>query len=143
MKKALVCMMMMLPLAFAGCEIIPIFGPAVNAYVAWRAGEGHAYFATDSRTAYKAVKRTVAKFEYPVHADEDKGDGDYYVEVGENDRFKINVVKIEPFISKVSIRVNFMGDKPYADLIFTELQDQLDIIDYREMPDRLNRYRSD
>ena len=131
MRIFLICLMFIASLS--GCGFIPIIGPVINAYVVWHAGEGHAYYAADSKTAYKAVKRATEHFDYAIHTDDVRGDGSYYLEVGNNDRFKITITPVEEYITRVSIRINFMGDKPYAELIYLELQDQMDVIDYKKI----------
>jgi hypothetical protein len=55
---------------------------------------------------------------------------DFYLSVGENDRFKVKIIKIEENITRVSIRVNFMGDKPYAELLYKHIDNELGIIEF-------------
>ena len=49
---------------------------------------------------------------------------------GENDRFKISIKHVEPEISLLKIRVNFMGDKPYAELFYKKVDDNLNGIEF-------------
>ena len=116
-----------------GCSdvFLPI-SPIISAYVAWKEGEAHAYFATDRLSAYKATLRAVGDLGYNVIDDTVQSSGNHYVVVGSNDRFKIKVVQIEPYVTRISIRVNFMGDKPYAELIYKHLEGELDVIDYKK-----------
>jgi hypothetical protein len=114
----------------AGCELAPFIGPAVNIYVAWAEGEAHAYYVTDGKTAYGAVKRALRELDYPITTDDDNGDGQYYLVADSRDRFKITVEQVEPYVTQISIRINFMGDKPYAELIYQKLEAELDVIDY-------------
>jgi len=136
MRNLLLCLILVAALFSAGCVAIPIFGPIVNAYVTWLEGEGHAYYATDTVTAYKAVKRILDQLDHPILTDEPDEDGYYYIVAGNNDRFKIKITQIEAYITKVSIRINFMGDKPYAELIYRRLQAELEVIDYEKLKRR-------
>lgn len=130
MIKRISLIVIMLFACSIGCEVVPFIGPAINAFVAWKDGEANAYFANDGSTAYYAMKRTLSDLEYPITTDESKGVGDYYLVADTNDRFKITIDQVEPYTTRISIRVNFMGDKPYAELIYKKLATQLDIIDY-------------
>lgn len=114
----------------AGCggpEIL--ISPLVNGVITWINGEGHKYYANDHHTIYRATKRSLLKLGIPVSKDEPSDDR-YYIKAGNNDRFKINIVPHEENISRLSIRVNFMGDKDYAELIFQEVDKQLGIIEF-------------
>lgn len=128
-----------LALFLTGCEALPFLGPAFNIYIAWRDGEAHAYYATDAITAYNATKRALAELNYPITEDTKKSDDHYYIVADANDRFKINIVQIEPYTTKISIRINIMGDKPYAELIYKKINTQLTIIDYTTI--HKNRWR--
>ncbi len=126
-----------------GCEsVMPIIGGAIDFYIKWKEGEAHAYFATDRETAYAAVKRAIDNLNHRVAEESRTSDNDYSIIAGNNDRFNIKVVRVEPYITRVSIRVNFMGDKPYAELIYKELIDELDVIEYKMMERRLKRPRT-
>jgi len=106
-------------------------------YIAWVEGEAHAYFATDREAAYRAVKRTLHELDYPITRDEPTQGGNYYIVADSRDRFKITIKQVEPYATRVSIRINFMGDKPYAELIYKKLETQLDIIDYTKYKEQL------
>lgn len=132
MKRLLLALLVAVSpvVVFTGCIALPFIGPAISAYVAWDEGEAHAYYATDSYSAYRAVKRALGDLEYNITQDDKTDYRTYYLVADSNDRFKITVTQVEPYVTKVSIRINFMGDKPYAELIYKELEDELDIIDY-------------
>ena len=103
--------------------------PIVNFYIAWKEGEAHKHYRWDTKTMYKTVKRSLRNLDYEVLKDQDTNNG-YYIVAGANDKFKIKIVGIESEITKISIRINFMGDKPYAELIYKEIDEQINIIEY-------------
>lgn len=115
-----------------GCAVVPFIGVATSAYIAWSEGEAHVYYATEGKVAYNAVKRALDDLNYPITKDEDKGDGNYYLVADTNDRFKITIEQVEPYVTQVSIRINVMGDKPYAEMIYKKVETELDVIDYEE-----------
>ena len=116
---------------FLGCEAIaPLVSIGVQAYVTWKDGEATAYYATDANSAYESVKRTIVGMGYKITTDTPDSKGSYSIVAGSKDKFKIHIVKIEPYVTAIKIRVDFMGDKPYAELIYKKLEGQLDVIDY-------------
>jgi hypothetical protein len=119
-----------------GCEFVPFFSPIVQGVITWIEGEAHKYYSYDSQTVYFAVKRAAKELELAIQED-----GPEYVVVGENDRFKIKIITIEEDITKVSIRINFMGDKPYAELFYKEIDSQLGIIEFENGQPQLNLHR--
>ena len=126
---------------FVGCTgILPLVGTAIDLYVTWKDGEAHAYFATDREVARSAVKRALANLGHNVTQEDRTSTDDYSITAGNNDRFHIKVVKVEPYITRVSIGINIMGDKPYAEFIYKELISELDAIEYTKM-DRRFRWR--
>ncbi len=128
---------------FVGCPgIFPLVGTAIDLYVKWKEGEAHAYFATDRETARAAVKRALDNLDHRIIQESRTGTDDYSISAGNNDRFNIKVVRVEPYITRVSIRVNFMGDRPYAELIYKELISELDAIEYTKMERRFGRHRT-
>lgn len=132
MKRLLLALLVAVSpvVVFTGCIALPFIAPVISAYVTWQEGEAHAYYATDVNSAYRAVKRALGNLEYNITQDDKTDYSSYYIVADSNDRFQITVTQVEPYVTKISIRINLMGDKPYAELIYKELEDELDIIDY-------------
>jgi hypothetical protein len=133
-------------LFLSGCGV-SFLGPAASivgqAYIKWNEGEAHKYYNLDSETMYRATKRTANEFGYVVSRDDPPQNGNFYLVVGSNDRFKINIKKIEKNITLVSIRINFMGDKPYAELFYKNLDEETSVIEYDRWgrPRKLNEVK--
>lgn len=134
MKKIYLVLVLMFT-AILGCEVVPFISPIVNLYVKWVDGEATAYYAIKSDQAYEAVKRVLSDLNYTIVEEERKSNNHYYIVAHTQNKFKINIVQIEEYTTKVSIRINTMGDKPHAELIYEKLKDQLDVIDFTKFED--------
>lgn len=145
--KKLTCfiLLVVLSLGIIGCNA-SIFGPigagvsaTVNAYVYWKDGEAHAYYNYDAEIMHKATLRALKKLNLPVTEDKvepakktRKGTiPGHHLIATSNDKFKIKIFSTEKDISKVSIRVNFMGDKNYTLLIYSKIEDQLNVVTFK------------
>jgi len=119
-------------ITFFGCSVNPLspIGPGISLVLTWIDGEAHKYYLTDSDILYRSTKRSCNKLGYKIEKDNDLGDGNYHIIAGNNDRFKINIKHIDNNISKLSVRVNFWGDRPYAELIYSEIDKELSAIEY-------------
>ena len=115
-----------------GCNAGPeIFvGPAINAYVFWAQGEGHTYYKFNAKLVEKSLKRTANDLGYKIDKEESKDDKVTLHLSSTNNKFKVTVRKIEPEITKMSIRVDFLGDRPYAEMIFNSVEKNLNTIEF-------------
>lgn len=131
MKKLLLILAFLGFFTVAGCGPIDPVGPIISGVVAWVEGEAHKYYANDSATVYRAVKRACDELNYKISKDDPPNAvGDYYLVAGNNDRFKIKIQNVEADIAKLSVRVNFMGDKPYAELLYKKVDEQISTIEF-------------
>jgi len=118
-------------LSTVGC-ISPIdpVGPLISLGIAWMEGEAHKYYPHNSDVVYRAVKRACNKLGYVITRDDPPDDGYYYLVAGGNDRFKIKVSVVEANISRLSVRINFMGDKPYTELLYQQVDREVNVIEF-------------
>lgn len=133
MKNLLIAFLSLAFVFSSGCGISPIdpIEPGINLFLKWKEGEGHKYYLYSSDTVYRAMKRSCRKLGYEIERDDPPTeDHSYYVIAGSNDRFKIKVRSVEENVSKLSVRINFWGDKPYAELIFKEVDGELSVIEF-------------
>jgi hypothetical protein len=49
----------------------------------------------------------------------------------DKDRFKIKIVPVRNDICKVQIRVNFMGDKPYGELFYKTIDEEINSVFFK------------
>lgn len=115
--------------ALAGCQVAPFVGPIVTGVVMWKDGEAHKYYNEESAPMYRHTKSALRELGIPVNRDVPEKNG-YYIVAGDRDRFKIHVTQVRPHITKVSIRVNFLGDKPYAELVYKTIDANTDTIEF-------------
>jgi hypothetical protein len=130
MKKFLAILALFSVISLAGCDFVsPFVSPIVSGVIYWKQGEAFKYYDFDVDTTYRATKRALRDMELQVTEDNETDSG-YKMIADSNDRFKIGVEKAENNISVVRIRVNTFGDKPYAELIYENIDINLGIIEY-------------
>ena len=124
MLKKLAIVLVVTCLFFTGCAIpFNPLGPIIDIGIMWVEGEAHKYYNCDKDTMYRAVRNVLNDMEYPI-IEEEKAEDKDYIKAGEEDRFKIKIVKIRHNVTKLSIRINIMGDVPYAELIYRKVDQQ-------------------
>ncbi len=116
----------------AGCEAVPFISPIVTGVIMWQEGEAHKYYPYNADVVYRATKRALDEMGMAITKDEPKKSGGHYLIAGKEDPFKINVDNIKDDISLLSVRVNFMGDKDYAELFYSKVDNQLSTIRFDE-----------
>jgi hypothetical protein len=116
-------------LLFIGCEAALLISPAIQAYVTWKDGEAYKYYNYNFETSYRATEKALHDLNYTITKNELTKKGYYFLATA-NDQFKINVESKEKNVTCIRIRINFMGDKPYAELIYKAIDDNLNIIEY-------------
>lgn len=120
-----------LSIFIAGCDPTMLVSPIVTGVIIWKDGEAHKYYNDDTSVIYRATKSSLKELGYEIIKDEPTKDG-YYIVAGKEDRFKITIRKAKNHISEVKIRVNFMGDKPYAELVYRQIDTNTNSIYYDE-----------
>jgi len=124
-KLLLICT---LALFTTGCVPINPISPIIQLGVMWYEGEAHKYYNADSETLEKAVRETIKELDFMITKEYRKDQTLYlYVDDGtvaetpeqnNGNRFKMKVTKIRYNITKLSIRINTWGDKPYTEMFY-------------------------
>ena len=118
--------------AIAGCAGPEIFiGPAVTGVIYWINGEAHQYYENDAETLYRATKRAMVKLGLKITKDNLKNNT-HYLQAGDRNRFSVTIQNVDKKVGRINIRINFMGDKDYAELIYKKIDEELDNIQYDE-----------
>lgn len=130
MKKLLFLLIMFMPFLMTGCAATALISPIVTGFIMWKDGEAHKYYNEEASVIYRATKLSLKELEYPISKDEPNRNGGYYIVAGDKDRFKISIRQVKPHITEVKIRVNFMGDKPYAELIYHQIDTNTNTINF-------------
>ena len=105
--------------------VVPMISAGVGGVALWKNGEGTKYYDYEQKTVYNSAKHAFQRLNLPITQDNGKE-----LKAGTKDRFYVKVVKCQGNITRVSIRVNFMGDKEYAKLIFKCMDDQLPVVKF-------------
>ena len=119
-------------LLITGCQAVNPFSlasPIITGIIKWQEGEATKYYDGNLETVYKSVILTLKEMNLSINKNELSNNG-YYILAGKNNQFKIKIKEEQPNIIKVSIRVNFMGDKPLAELVYKHIDKNLDIIEF-------------
>jgi hypothetical protein len=131
MKKLLLFVCLCLPF-FTGCAASPLMlvSPIVTGVIMWKEGEAHKYYNEEAHTLYRATKIALKELDHPITKDESNKDGGYYIVAGQGDKFHIVIRQVKPHITEVRCRINFMGDKPYAELLYRQIDSNTNTIDF-------------
>jgi hypothetical protein len=106
-----------------GCAWLAPVGPIINIGIFWMNREAHKYYATPMDEINVAIR--VALNDLEMMVSEDYMDDEVRVlKVDENDRFRIRLEPARHNVTKVSILVNTLGDKPYAEMIYRHIDEQ-------------------
>jgi hypothetical protein len=110
-------------MGFVGCQYVNPFTPIVQIGIYWIEGEAHKYYDTDDKTMQTAVKAVLKELTLPVIHEQQYEDY-YYILAGDQNKFKIKIRPVREKVTKLSIRVDTFGDKPYAELIYRHVDKQ-------------------
>lgn len=110
-------------LFFAGCAIMAPIAPIVSLGIMWVNGEAAKYYATDIDIVHQATKNVLDEFKLKI-IEEKAENNSVYIKAGDDDKFKITIVATRENVTKLLIRVNIMGDKAYAELLYRHIDEQ-------------------
>lgn len=144
MKKLLIVILLLFT---TGCGVSVFSGigmgvsataTAVSGVMYWKNGESHKYYKFDTSTLHQATLRAIKKLQLTVKSDEQiplsksrKGTiSGYRLIITNNDKLKIRIRSVELNISEVTIRVNILGDKPYAKLVYDTIDNELCVVEF-------------
>jgi hypothetical protein len=121
-------------LSFSGCAAVfmaPV-SAIVQGYVMWKDGEATKYYNTDIDTTYRSLKHATDKLNLKIVTDnQNKDKKGYYLVIGDKDKFKVKIIPTKNNVTQIKIRINFMGDKPYAELLYKEIDNNLNTIQFK------------
>jgi hypothetical protein len=120
-------------LFFFGCVFVPtIIEPIISGVIMWKENEGCKYYDEELSTMYRAVKISLKDLNFSITKDSLNSNGDYYIVAGDNDKFKIRIRQVKPHITEIKIRVNLIGNKQYAELLYNSIDSNTNTIDFNE-----------
>jgi hypothetical protein len=114
-----------------GCSAMFLMGPIMEIGIMWVNGEAHKYYYNDKSVTEKAVRAVLKDMEFVIEKDYNKGKITYINADNAKDKkegkdrrkdvFKIKIDPVRHNVTELSIRVDTMGDHPYAELIYREV----------------------
>ena len=132
MKKPLLILFLSIFFTFfLGCAVAPfIVSPIVTGVIVWKEGEARKYYNDNVNIIYRSVKNSLEDLELPIIEDKFLEKNKFYVVAGDKNKFKITIREVKPKITEVKVRVDFMGDKPYAELLYSQIDLNTNTIEY-------------
>lgn len=124
LRKMLWPILVGMMLLTTGCDLFNPIGPIIQIGVIWMNGDVHKYYNTEHEPLIKATKDVLDDLKMPIKSEELDGNV-YYIVAGDEGkyRFKIKVTSVRENVTKLSIRVNFVGDRPYAEMIYRHVDE--------------------
>jgi hypothetical protein len=120
-------MIIFLAVAMIGCDMINPISPIIQLGVFWLEGEAHKYYNTDQDTMVRSVKTTLKDLEFSI-LEERTIDDYYWIKAtdgsGSESHIKIKVREVKHNITKLSVRVNTFGDRPYVEMIYRHVDEE-------------------
>ena len=133
-KRMSMVAMTALLVAMSGCEFINPIGSIIEVGTFWLEGEAHKYYNTDQDTMIIAVKTTLKDLHFSI-LEESPYDNYYWIKATDGNKvsvngeiveshFKIKIREVKDRITKLSIRVNTFGNRPYVEMIYRHVDKQ-------------------
>ena len=132
----------LLCLAITGCEFFNPISPIIQIGVFWLEGEAHKYYNTDQEVVLEATKTVIRDLGFSI-IEESQEDDYYWIKATDNSRkvklesgemvastFKIKVREVKQNITKLSVRVNTFGDRPYVEMLYRHVDKQPGVIQF-------------
>lgn len=116
----------------AGCSYLIPIGPIVQLGVYWMNREAQKYYNVDQEKMYVAVRNVLNELEFPI-TEVDQEDEIWVIKADADDRFRIKLNPVRHNITKVTILVNTLGDKPYAEMIYRHIDSQEGVIQFASL----------
>lgn len=132
-RKQFLSLFSIIAIAISGCADIGLLvSPISTGIVYWANGEAHKYYENDTEIIYRAVKHVMDDLEQKIYYDEPHIGIKYKIIAGNNNRFSIRIDKIDKDICRMNIRINYLGDKNFAELIYKKIDEKLNTIEFND-----------
>ena len=133
MKKFLAILLLLA--SFSGCATLTALftaagtiGTGYDFYEKWKDCEAEKCYPFSTDTVYRAIKHAANRASEKITKDEPNKKGGYYLEIGEKKKFKIKVESVRANVTRLTIKVNLTGDKTYADLLYHNVDEELNFV---------------
>lgn len=115
-------------LLICGCGAIDPIGPVVNGIIFWKQGEANKYYNQKPDVVFRASLHALNRMNLKVVKDSNFDKSNFEIIAGNNNRFKIYIKEVDNKITSLKVRINFFGDKQYAELFYKYVDEQIEII---------------
>ena len=82
-----------------------------------------------TKRQYQSAQDVLDELEMPINDERMSGEIQV-IKCGDNDRFTISLNPVRHNVTKVSILVNLLGDKPYAEMIYRHIDAQDGVVQF-------------
>lgn len=141
-RREFLSFFLMIAMAISGCggpEIL--IGPIVTGVIYWVNGEAHKYYENEPDVVYRATKHALTELGQEITKDTEKN-GEYKVVAGNENRLSISIEKVDKNITRLSIRINYIGDKDFAELVYKKVDERINIIEFDPQGNPTNKHRN-
>jgi len=124
--------LLLMSLAFIGCSTADVLvTPLVNGIIMWKDGEAQKYYPFQAKHVYLSTKHALKELDLKILQEKHEKNNTYKITtVKSNKKLAIEIKQIEENISRVDIRVDIMGDKPYAELVYKQIDINVNTIEF-------------
>ena len=116
---------------YVGCGPISPFMAipiAVDAYLYWKDGEARKFYTGEAEYVQRQVLASVKFYEHTVESNTKNEDGSFSIVTNsQNHKFKWNISQHDPKVVLVKCRIDFLGDKPYVELLYKKLDEKMGV----------------
>ncbi len=110
----------------SGCGFFNPISPIISIGIMWYQGEAAKYYSTDQEIIHLATKNVLNEFKIPIISESVSGNI-IYIKAGDDDRFKIKIISVREKVTKLAVRVNTFGDKPYVEMIYRHVDKEKNV----------------
>jgi len=95
----------------------------------WKQGEAKKHYTEDYQIVCRATKRTLKDMKIDIIRSNSYS-YETIILAGNGNRFKIKIYKNSDSYTSVSMRINAFGDKQLAELIYSNIDNNMNLIEY-------------
>jgi len=114
---------------FSGCSFLFLASPIITGIVMWKQGEAKKHYIEDYQIVCRATKRTLKDMKIDIIRS-NSYNYETVILAGNGNRFKIKIYKNQDSYTSVSMRINAFGDKQLAELIYSNIDNNMNVIEY-------------
>lgn len=119
-KKFFVIFFIVFMFGCGGLDPISSIPPIINGIIIWENQTAIKYYDKNYETLNEAVIVCLKNLKIPIKSEKNFDWGKKII-CYNDDKFIIQIIKIQDNITKLTVRVNFLGNKEYAELIIKKI----------------------